>query len=609
MGFIMNFKRVYENELFGEKILKITENNTDFSNFINDNNYYPYHYVLSYLRENLFSWYPFKEDASLLEVGAGYGQLTSLFTRKVKHVVSIEPNDLMAEIVANRSNESIIIDSDFNNIEVNEKFDYIILCDNFEYAKSFIDSENPYEDYLKYLKTFLKEDGVILLAINNRLGLKYFAGFKEEHINQLFTGIDGYPNIDYVETFSKSQLQNIIESAGFENYKFFYPYPDYVFPQIINTDEFVNRIPYDRKIEYYDERVNFFREDKLNQLLASENLAGNFSNSFLVEIRNSSNNHLTDSIQFIKLNSDRKEEFRTLTTIKDNNGKILVSKLPESKKSLNHIKKMYNGSNKSFGKIKCLKCDFDCKKLTYPFIHEESFEYYILDAIVNNDKNKFFKLLERYYNDLFYDSFTSNKYANKKFLSVFKKKSNKTFHCHNITNLDLIFSNIFIINKELFAIDYEWLFDFPVPLEYIFYRVLFHHRESNPIFREFITIDEIFEHFNLDTSDFKLFNKWNINFFNYVFGFHPKPKHKIISKNFIDNIDKLNDYIDLCIDSDNCDNERIDLLREDIVFSQQKLINELEGEIKSKNEFIHEILGSNSWKITKPLRKLTHKLK
>ncbi|MGN1185565.1 MAG: hypothetical protein ACI4RQ_01025 [Methanobrevibacter wolinii] len=48
----MNFKRVYENELFGEKILKITEN-TNFSNFINDNNYYHYHYVLSYLRENL----------------------------------------------------------------------------------------------------------------------------------------------------------------------------------------------------------------------------------------------------------------------------------------------------------------------------------------------------------------------------------------------------------------------------------------------------------------------------------------------------------------------------------------------------------------------------
>ncbi|OWT33807.1 hypothetical protein BGI41_00385 [Methanobrevibacter sp. 87.7] len=605
----MNFKRLYEDELFGDKILKITENNTDFSEIIKDNNYYPYHYVLSYLRENLFSWYPFKEDASLLEVGSGYGQLTSLFTKKVNHVVSVEPNDLMAEIVANRSNEAIIIDSNFNNIELNEKFDYIILCDNFEYAKSFIDSETPYQDYLNYLKSFLKEDGVIIIAINNRLGLKYFAGFREEHTNQLFTGIDGYPNVDYVETFSKLQLQNIIESAGFKNYKFFYPYPDYAFPQIITTDEFVNKIPYERKIVYYGERVNFFREDKLNQLLACENLAENFSNSFLVEIRNSPNNHLTDRIQFVKLNSDRNKEFRTLTTIENKNGEILVSKLPESKESLKHINNMYNGSKESFGKIKCLQCDFDGVKLSYPFIYEKSFEDYVLDAIVNKDKKEFFKLIERYFNDLFYDSFESNKYADRKFLSVFKEKSNKTFHCHNITNLDLIFSNIFIVNNELLAIDYEWLFDFQVPLEYIFYRVIFHHRESNPVFREFITIEEIFEHFNLDTSDFKLFNKWNINFFNYVFGFHPKPYHKIISKHFVDNIDKMNEYIDLCIDSDNCDNERINLLRKDNVFNQQKLINELEEEIESKNEFIREILGSNSWKITKSLRKLTHKLK
>ena len=37
-----------------------------------------------------------------------------------------------------------------------KKFDYIILCNIFEYAKSFVESENPYVDYLNYLKKIFK---------------------------------------------------------------------------------------------------------------------------------------------------------------------------------------------------------------------------------------------------------------------------------------------------------------------------------------------------------------------------------------------------------------------------------------------------------------------
>ena len=51
----------------------------------------------------------------------------------------------------------------------------------FEYGESYIRSENPYVDFLRIISKHLKPDGKIILAIENRLGLKYWAGCTEDH--------------------------------------------------------------------------------------------------------------------------------------------------------------------------------------------------------------------------------------------------------------------------------------------------------------------------------------------------------------------------------------------------------------------------------------------
>ena len=263
----MNFQRVYEDETLENKIYDIVCERQDYIDAINKNNHYEYHYFLSPLRHNLFHWYPFKKECSLLEIGAGYGQLTSLFTQKVDHVVAVEDNESKCNLISKRAVDATVLVSDFDDIQIDEKFDYIVLCNIFEYAKSFVKSEDPYVDYLNYLKRFLNEDGVILLALSNRLGLKYFAGYKEEHTKQYFNGINGYEDIDYVQTFTKTEISDIIASAGFGNYKFFYPYPNHEFPEVINTDKFVNKIPHIRHHAYSNERILFFDEEKLNLIL------------------------------------------------------------------------------------------------------------------------------------------------------------------------------------------------------------------------------------------------------------------------------------------------------------------------------------------------------
>ena len=50
----------------------------------------------------------------------------------------------------------------------------------------------------------MKKNGKLYIAIENRLGMKYFAGYNEDHIGKPFIGIEGYDNKNKVRTFTYS---------------------------------------------------------------------------------------------------------------------------------------------------------------------------------------------------------------------------------------------------------------------------------------------------------------------------------------------------------------------------------------------------------------------
>ena len=580
----MNFKKLYEDESLEKEIYDIVLESQDYIDVINRHNHYEYHYFLSPLRHNLFHWYPFKKEGSLLEIGAGYGQLTSLFTEKLDHVVAVEDSESKCNIISKRAEDATVLLSDFDDIQIDEKFDYIILCNIFEYAKSFVKSENPYLDYLNYLKGFLKDDGAILIALSNRLGLKYFAGYKEEHTEQYFNGIKGYDDIDYVQTFTKTEIEDIISSAGFRNCKFFYPFPNHEFPEVINTDKFINKIPYTGPTNYSNDRILFFDETKLNLILSQDNLSQYFANSFLVEIRSSDMHYTTDDIDFVKINSNKEEGYNIFTTIWSNDK---VSKTPITPKADEHIKKMLEHSEYSMGKIKCLKAERKGNSLYYDFLNEKTFERLVLDAIIDNDRDRFFELIEKFHDALFYDSFESDEYATEEFLEIFKLKSDIKFHCHEKSNLDLVFSNLFIIDGEFTAIDYEFFLDFPIPLEFIFIEVLYYQIYHNNLINAFTNFEEIFDHFNMDIDNLNLFLTWRRNFFEYILN---QPNFTASKKLPLEKI------------------ERIDQLEKDIDL-KNKEIEKKNKVIKKKDKEIETLLNSNSWKMTEPLRKIKSILK
>lgn len=272
------------------EILNYTENfkESEFDSIFENDIRWPIFYHLTDIRKNIINWYPFKKNASVLEIGAGMGAITSELCKKAKKVTCIELSKQRATAIANRNKDKEnleIIVANFNDVELKEKFDYITLIGVLEYAPLYTNSKNPFVDFLNKIKKFLKPDGTIIIAIENKLGMKYFAGAPEDHTNLKYDGIMGYSNKESVQTFGKKEMKDLLRSVGLKNTKFYYPLPDYKLPNIIFSDEYLpnEKTINDYNIYYYEGTQIEFNEKKAYEEAIKNGVFDIFANSFFVE--------------------------------------------------------------------------------------------------------------------------------------------------------------------------------------------------------------------------------------------------------------------------------------------------------------------------------------
>ena len=155
-----------------------------------------------------------------------------------------------------------------------------------EYAGKFTDGNTPFKTFLENAKSYLKPNGKLLIAIENKFGLKYWAGAREDHTGRFFDSIENYPNDKEIQTFGKDELDNLIKSVGFEEARFYYPMPDYKLPKIIYSDDYLPKTDdlFDIFSPNFDQdRVVLFNEKEAFKNIIKNNQFPFFANSFLVE--------------------------------------------------------------------------------------------------------------------------------------------------------------------------------------------------------------------------------------------------------------------------------------------------------------------------------------
>ena len=505
-----------------ETLLKMAQEGKSFEDLPEDEVSFPMVYHFSGLRENILSWYPLKKTDSVLEIGAGCGAITGMLCRKAGHVTSVELSKRRADInfARNKEKENLtIMVGNLNDMTFPEKFDYVVVNGVLEYAMSFTEGKTPYETFLQRMGAYLKPEGRLLIAIENRLGLKYFAGAPEDHTDLHFFGINGYPRNQSVRTFSKNELGELLENSGFPFLRFYYPYPDYKFPTEIFTDESLYTNSYGRNYPVYtDKTADLFAESEGVKAFEKEKILNSFVNSFLVEAGRMENQD-PEEILYVKLNQGRKEKFRLLTRIVRENGEVRAEKeamVPQAEEFVEKLEKLGTESTGS-DKYRNLPCKVENGKISYPLLTGKTLHQEIAELAHKGEIEEIKTLLKKFYQE-FFGARKVMDYRTEEFCEVFGEYPGRSdYECVCPANVDLICSNIFMGENGNQIIDYEWMFDFPVPVNFIMWRLiheLYTHISELP---QLCHEDEMMAEFEIGYTDYEIFMKWTMHFvYEYV---------------------------------------------------------------------------------------------
>ena len=149
--------------------------------------------------------------------------------------------------------------------------------------KMYIKSANPFLEMIKTVRKHIKHNGILVIAIENKMGIKYWNGASEDHTGKMYSGLNDYTNKENVRTFSKNELEGMLQKSGFKKNMFYYPLPDYKLPSVTYSDRckpLVGRVRTYKKV-YSSPRFYNFMEDVVSDQLCYDNKFDYMANSFL----------------------------------------------------------------------------------------------------------------------------------------------------------------------------------------------------------------------------------------------------------------------------------------------------------------------------------------
>lgn len=402
------------------------------------------------IRSNIIKWYPFQEEAEILEIGTENRVITDYLNTIAKEVTIIAPPMETMKVI-------------------DKKFDYIIVIGQIEKAiQWFPDSSNPELELLTFISSLLKEDGKILIATDNKFGMQYWNGRKD------LEGTLNYENLVQERTkngcklFSENTLKKLLEEADYQHYKFYYALPDYKMTNLIYASDYpITKEDISRNFQYYepDEIINFKENEVYGQLWEeNQEIFDFFINSFFIEIQKQP---FENKIKYVTFSNYRKEEYRVMTIIKE---KEVIKKAMNQKaeQHMNHIIE----TNALFHK--------ENAKIIEREINGELVSDYIeakrLDIVLEKSEDELFmQYFEKYANLLYQDTLPFDEVKEKpewkEIFEAYNESKMKSMKFMENAYLDLIPKNCFLVDHEFLFFDQEWVEKY-LPVEYVIYRAI-----------------------------------------------------------------------------------------------------------------------------------------
>ena len=198
---------------------------------------WPTRYHFSRLRSKLLSPLRLGPGKRVLDLGGGSGPVGRRIAELGAELVLLDGSAARAEAAAERfrglTNVDVAVGTVFD-LDEGEPFDLVLAVGMLEWSTS---GPGGADGMLRKAASLLRPDGVLGVAIENAIGLKYLLGYAEDHVGLPWVGWEGYTGVERVRTYSRRELASMLAAAGLPEQAWFFPFPDYKLPTVVVSEE------------------------------------------------------------------------------------------------------------------------------------------------------------------------------------------------------------------------------------------------------------------------------------------------------------------------------------------------------------------------------------
>ena len=225
------------------------------------------------------------------------------------------------------------------------------------------------------------------------------------------------------------------------------------------------------------------------------------------------------NVYSVRYSVNRKKEYQIKTVIYEENGIVSVVKEPYTKYGDKHISNIYN--NYELLKNSAMNLAAPILKgnvIVFPFIVGESLDEKLIKN-VNEEDVKSFKDKIIWFKTMLEKDEQIEFIVTEPFKRIFgTDHSFVGSKSLRVSNIDSNFDNLIInSNNEITIIDYEWVFDFPIPLDFILYRSISSFISKYQLPHTFLeAIQDLFIEMGITKNLLISFDKMEQNFTSFI---------------------------------------------------------------------------------------------
>lgn len=236
-----------------------------------------------------------------------------------------------------------------------------------------------------------------------------------------------------------------------------------------------------------------------------------------------------EKLLYARYSNERAPRFSIYTEIlSDSEGRRIVRKRADSSRAEGHVRSILRSCEMLRGlydenMLQINRCEETAEGIELEYLEGETWETSLDTVLEQEGPERFFEEMQRYLRLVLPAGQLQPFRMTEEYRAVFgdvpqAAPDEKTYSSLPVTDVDLIPANVMRTAGGSVLIDYEWTFDFPVPEEYVRYRIVHYYRESNVRRRQLLPEDQYYEMFGLGKENCALWQEAEMCFQKYIEG-------------------------------------------------------------------------------------------